>query len=129
MFQSVQNKRMKYILLIMCLILLIVLLRVFWVQVVEYKKLNKLANELWSRNLPVQADRGRILDRNGKVIADNVTTASLILIPNQIRDKELVAKTLSEILGHKNPTVTLNRYAHSLMEHKTEMMNRIGKLL
>ena len=38
-------------------------------------------------------------------------------------------KTLSEILGHKNPTITLNRYAHSLMEHKTEMMNRIGKLL
>ena len=38
-------------------------------------------------------------------------------------------KTLSEILGHKNPTVTLNRYAHSLMEHKKEMMNKIGKLL
>ena len=38
-------------------------------------------------------------------------------------------KTLSEILGHKNPTITLNRYAHSLMEHKKEMMNRLGKLL
>ena len=38
-------------------------------------------------------------------------------------------KTLSEILGHKNPTVTLNRYAHSLMEHKRDMMNRLGKLL
>ena len=38
-------------------------------------------------------------------------------------------KTLSEILGHKNPTVTLNRYAHSLMEHKQAMMNRLGKLL
>ena len=37
-------------------------------------------------------------------------------------------KTLSEILGHKNPTVTLNRYAHSLMEHKKDMMNRLGKL-
>ncbi len=37
-------------------------------------------------------------------------------------------KTLSEILGHKNPTVTLKRYAHSLMEHKAEMMNRLGKL-
>ena len=84
---------------LMCLILLIVLLRVFWVQVIEYKKLNTLANDLWSRNLPVQADRGRILDRNGKVIADNITTASLILIPNQIEDKEKVAKTLSEILG------------------------------
>ncbi len=38
-------------------------------------------------------------------------------------------KTLSEILGHKNPVVTLNRYAHSLMEHKKEMMNLVGKLL
>ena len=38
-------------------------------------------------------------------------------------------KTLSEILGHKNPTITLNRYAHSMLEHNTEMMNRLGKLL
>lgn len=38
-------------------------------------------------------------------------------------------KTLSKILGHKYPTVTLNRYAHSLMEHKADMMNRLGKLL
>ena len=38
-------------------------------------------------------------------------------------------KTLSEILGHKNPAITLKRYAHSLMEHKTEMMNKLGKLL
>ena len=38
-------------------------------------------------------------------------------------------KTLSEILGHKNPTITLNRYAHSLMEHKADMMNRLGKFL
>ena len=38
-------------------------------------------------------------------------------------------KTLSELLGHKNPTITLNRYARSLMEHKADMMNRLGKLL
>lgn len=37
-------------------------------------------------------------------------------------------KTLSEVLGHKNATVTLNRYAHSLLEHKKEMMNKLGKL-
>lgn len=37
-------------------------------------------------------------------------------------------RTLSEILGHKNPTITLNRYAHSLMEHKRNMMNKIGQL-
>lgn len=38
-------------------------------------------------------------------------------------------KTLAEILGHKNPIITLNRYAHSLIEHKQNMMNKIGKLL
>lgn len=38
-------------------------------------------------------------------------------------------KTLAEILGHKNPNVTLNRYVHSLMEYKRLMMNRLGKFL
>ena len=38
-------------------------------------------------------------------------------------------KSLSEILGHKNATITLNRYAHSLWDHKSEMMNKLGKLL
>lgn len=37
-------------------------------------------------------------------------------------------KTLADILGHKNPTVTLNRYAHSMLEHKTHMMNKLNKL-
>ena len=37
-------------------------------------------------------------------------------------------KTLSEIMGHCDPTITLRRYAHSMMEHKTEMMNKVGKL-
>lgn len=45
------------------------------------------------------ADRGRILDRNGKVIAGNVTTSSLVLIPNQIKNKEEVSKKLAEVLG------------------------------
>lgn len=38
-------------------------------------------------------------------------------------------KTLSEILGHKNPTITLNRYAHSMLEHKIAMMNKVGRFL
>ena len=37
-------------------------------------------------------------------------------------------KSLSEILGHKNPTITLKKYVHSLMEHKKDMMNKLGKL-
>lgn len=38
-------------------------------------------------------------------------------------------KSLSEILGHKNAMITLNRYAHSLWEHKAEMMNKLSKML
>lgn len=38
-------------------------------------------------------------------------------------------KSLSEIIGHKNATITLNRYAHSLWDHKAEMMNKLSKLL
>ena len=38
-------------------------------------------------------------------------------------------KMLSEILGHKNPTITLCRYAHSMIEYKKEMMNKLGKIL
>ena len=38
-------------------------------------------------------------------------------------------KSLSEILGHKNAAITLNRYAHSLWEHKAEMMDKLSKML
>ena len=38
-------------------------------------------------------------------------------------------KTLSEILGHKSATVTLNRYAHSMIEHKQNAMDKLGALL
>lgn len=36
-------------------------------------------------------------------------------------------RTLSELMGHKNPSVTLSRYAHSLIEHKTLMMEKLVK--
>ncbi|MCD8206291.1 MAG: site-specific integrase [Clostridia bacterium] len=38
-------------------------------------------------------------------------------------------KTLSEILGHKSSVITLSRYAHSMSEHKRNMMNLVGALL
>ncbi len=82
-----------------CLLLLAVILKVFYIQVFQYKKLNTLANDLWSRQLPITADRGLILDRNGKVLASNITTTSLYIVPNQVKDKEAVAKDLADILG------------------------------
>ena len=99
MFTKGIDKRIKIVLLIFSSILLIIVLRVFYVQVFDYKKLTSLASDLWSRNLPIEASRGRILDRNGEVLADNITTTSLVLIPNQIKNKEEVTTKLAEILG------------------------------
>lgn len=65
----------------------------------DYKKLNTLAENLWSRNLPVQADRGRILDRNGKELAGNLTTTLLVVVPNQIKDKEDASRKIAEVLN------------------------------
>ncbi len=99
MFTKNIDIRIKVLFLIMVILLLLVVLRVFYIQVFQYKKLNGLASDLWSRNLEIEADRGKILDRNGVVLADNLTTTSLILIPNQIKDKARAVKELAEILG------------------------------
>ena len=85
--------------LILLFLFLLIIGKVFYIQVFEYNKLNSYANSLWSRNLPIEANRGKIYDRNGIILADNVTTSSLVLIPNQITDKETTTTKLASILG------------------------------
>ena len=99
MFVKNIDKRIKIILIIVMILFVSIVLKVFKIQVFDYTKLKKLANNLWSRDLEVAADRGKILDRNGEVLADNVTTTSLVLVPNQIKDKKKVSKTLASILN------------------------------
>ena len=99
MFQTKQNNRIKLLFKLSLLVFILIIIKVFYIQVIEYNKLNKLANELWSRNLTVQADRGKILDRNGKIIVDNITTVGLYLVPNQIKNPSEVANNLSKILN------------------------------
>ena len=98
MFFSDIHTRIRFFFLLILCISIIIVIRVFYIQVIEYDKLSALAESLWSRKLPIGADRGEIYDRNGKVLATNLTTTSLIVIPNQIENKEEVAKALSEIL-------------------------------
>ena len=99
MFFSDIHTRIRFFFLFILCILIIIVIRVFYIQVFDYQKLSTLAESLWSRELPIGADRGEIYDRNGKVLATNITTTSLVLIPNQIQNKEEVAQKLSEILN------------------------------
>lgn len=98
MFRNKINIRVRAVFLAVVLILAVIIGKVFYIEVIQYDKLNNLASNLWSRNLPISADRGEIYDRNGKVIATNITTTSLVFIPNQIIDKEAVARDISKIL-------------------------------
>ncbi|MBR2678663.1 MAG: hypothetical protein IKE63_04520 [Bacilli bacterium] len=99
MFLRNINKRIKILFILLVSMLLLVVLKVLYIELFQHNKLSSLANDLWSRNLVLKADRGKILDRNGVVLADNLTTASLVLVPNQIKDKERVTRDLSRILN------------------------------
>ncbi|MDE6141518.1 MAG: stage V sporulation protein D [Bacilli bacterium] len=99
MFQDNFKNRVLVIFMVVILLFVLIIGRIFYIQVIKYDELNELANDLWSRNLPITADRGLITDRNGKILADNITTTSLVVVPNQIVDKEKVAKDLAEILN------------------------------
>jgi len=114
-FKSI-DKRIKIVLLIIIAMFVVIILKVAYVQLVNYVKLNGLASDLWSRELPIAADRGRILDRNGIVLADNITTTSLVLIPNQINNKEEVSTKLSEILGVTKEEMDKHVYKETSIE-------------
>ncbi len=110
------DERLKIFVIGVFLVFLVVILKVFYIQVFEYDKLNTLASDLWSRNLPIEADRGKIYDRNGVVLADNVTTTSLVLIPNQIKDKKYATEKLAKILNVSYDTMKEHVYKKTSIE-------------
>ena len=65
----------------------------------------KLAEDLHERERPIKAARGRILDRNGEVLADNHTVCTISVIHSQITDSERVAEVLTKELGLDKETV------------------------
>ena len=136
MFFKKINSRMKVLLLIFVVLLLLIIIKVFYVQVFEYKKLYSLSKDLWSRDLPVEANRGLILDRNGVVLADNLTTTSLVLVPNQIKDKKDTTTKLAQILNvsydemykHVNKKTSIERVHPEGRRLSYEIADKISNL-
>ena len=125
MFVENIHGRIRFVFVIVLLMFIAVIIKVFYIQVIDYKKLNDLADNLWSRNLPITSDRGLILDRNGKVLADNITTVSLVLIPNQIKNKEQVSRDLATILNVKYEDM----YKHVSKKTSIERVHPEGRQL
>lgn len=125
MFHYVVQKRIKIVGVLMFFIFLVIIIRIFYIEVFSQSRLDELANSLWSRNLPILADRGKITDRNGVVLADNITTTSLVVVPVQIKNKEEVAKNLASILN----TDYLNIYSHLTKHTSIERIHPEGRRL
>ena len=136
MFFKNVHIRIRIVLLIVFFLFFLIIGKVFYIQVFSYKKLNGYALSLWSRNLPVEADRGIIYDSTGKVLADNITTTSLVLIPNQIKDKENTASKLAEVLGvsyddmlkHVNKRASIHRVHPEGRRLSYEIADKINDL-
>lgn len=116
MFSKGIHKRIRIVLLVVIFVFVVIVGKVFYIEVIDYGKLNNLASNLWSRNLPIEADRGKIYTVDGEVVAGNLTTTSLVFIPNQIKDKDLVASKISEILGVSKEKIEEHLYKKSMME-------------
>lgn len=125
MFSKNIHVRIKIVLLFIILLFILIIGKVFYIQVFDYKKLNNYASNLWSRNLPIEANRGLIYDRNGVVLADNLTTTSLVLIPNQIKNKEETAKKLAEVLDVSYDAM----YGHVTKKESIERVHPEGRRL
>ncbi|TDQ42321.1 stage V sporulation protein D [Aureibacillus halotolerans] len=93
------RKRLFYILLGGILLFIVISARLAYVQVIQSPWLSGKAEDLWSRDLPFEPERGEILDRNGTPLATNVSAPSLYVVPRQIENPAEASKSLAPVLG------------------------------
>ena len=79
--------------------------RFFYVQVIWSEELGYRALDQWTRELPIVAERGKITDRNGVVLADNSTAYTVFARSNAVKDTEGTAALLSQVLHMEQETL------------------------
>ncbi len=73
--------------------------RLFYLMVFRSEYYSAKAEDLHLRERSIKAARGRILDRNGQVLADNRTVCTISVIYSQVTDREETIQILSRELG------------------------------
>jgi stage V sporulation protein D (sporulation-specific penicillin-binding protein) len=79
--------------------------RLGYIQLVQGQWLQDEAKKLLTKNIPFEAKRGRILDRNGEVLVENTSVPTVVAIPAQIKDPHETARKLAVILGQKEEAI------------------------
>jgi cell division protein FtsI (penicillin-binding protein 3) len=82
---------------------ILIVFRLFWLQVVRHKEYVERAASQQQRTFEVAPRRGVIYDRNQRELAITVLVDSIFAVPNEIDDKPATARTLAAIV-HADPT-------------------------
>jgi stage V sporulation protein D (sporulation-specific penicillin-binding protein) len=72
--------------------------KLVYLMIIKSQYYSEKALEIQERERTIKAPRGRILDRNGNVLASNKTVCTISVIYNQIKDSEKVIEVLSDTL-------------------------------
>ncbi|XID95329.1 stage V sporulation protein D [Paenibacillaceae bacterium WGS1546] len=97
---QVTVRKRLYIALVLSVVAFAALIaRLAYVQLVIGGEIAKRAEDSWRRDIPFQAKRGEITDRNGVRLAYNVSAPTIYAIPVQIKDKRETARKLAGPLG------------------------------
>ncbi len=105
MASSPTSSMRKRMIVAACLLLVggfsVVIVRLFYLQVIDYQKYQADAMQQQLRITPVGASRGEIQDRNGITLAKSATVWTVYISPADIPDEDVedIANGLAEILG------------------------------
>lgn len=96
--KTIQRKRMLLYVGFIVVFCIAIIGKLAYLMIFKSEHYTKMALEVQERERRIKAPRGKILDRNGKVIASNRTVCTVSVIYNQTKDKEKVIKVLSKEL-------------------------------
>lgn len=123
----VHRKKIVIVSILFVLALFFLMLRTGYLMLIRGEHYETLATELHERERPIKAKRGRILDRNGKVLADNRSVCTISVIHSQIEDEEKVTEFLCEKLELSYEYVEKRVKKRSSMERiKSNVEKSIG---
>ena len=92
-------KKIHKVEIVVIFIIIALILKVSYIQIIDRTAIYDKALESWQRSFPVQANRGKIYDSTGNILASDLTTSSLVVVPSQITDKATTALQLAQILN------------------------------
>ena len=102
--RTYHKKKTVIVFLVFSLMLLGLMGRMFYLMVIRSDYYSQKAQELHERERDIKAARGRILDCNGEVLADNKAVCTISVIHSQITEPEKVIAMLVKELGISEET-------------------------